>query len=48
TQARLGLAEETVLHLSEAQPQAIQRLFLDGLGAADYTYLGWGQVYFQE
>jgi hypothetical protein len=48
TQARLGLAEETVLHLSEPQPDAIQRLFLEGLGAPDYTYLGWGQVYFQE
>ncbi|MBW1953922.1 MAG: hypothetical protein JRI66_12730 [Deltaproteobacteria bacterium] len=48
TQARLGLTEETVLHLSEPQPQAIQRLFLEGLGASDYTYLGWGQVYFRE
>jgi len=48
TQARLGLAEETVLHLPAPQPGAIQRLFLDGLGAPDYTYLGWGQVYFRE
>jgi len=47
THARLGLAEETVLHLPEPQPDAIQRLFLNGLGAPDYTYLGWGQVYFR-
>lgn len=50
TQARLGLAEDAVLHLQEPKPEAeaIQKLFLCGLGAPDFSYLGWGQVYFQE
>ncbi len=49
TQARVGLVEDAVLHLNkEPKPDAIQELFLRGLGASDFTYLGWGQVYFQE
>lgn len=48
TQARLGLAENAILHLQGPNPHAVQELFLHGLGAEDFRYLGWGQVYFKE
>lgn len=48
TLARVGLAETAAFHFPNPDPYQLQRLFLDGLGAADFTYLGWGQVFFQE
>ncbi len=48
TNAQLGLAEDTVIHLAEGNETHAQKLFLYGLGDADFTYLGWGQVYFKE
>ncbi|MBW1947041.1 MAG: hypothetical protein JRI33_03800 [Deltaproteobacteria bacterium] len=48
TQARLGLTEDAVFHLQYPKPEDIQTLFLNGLGAPEFTYLGWGQVYFKE
>ncbi len=48
TLARVGLAETAELHLKDPEPQLVQQLFITGLGAADFTYLGWGQVFWQE
>lgn len=48
TLARVGLAETAALHFPDPDPNKLQQLFLHGLGAADFTCLGWGQVFFQE
>jgi hypothetical protein len=48
TRPRPGLAEGAVLTLKDRSAHNLKKLFLHGLGAPEFTYLGWGQVIFKE